>query len=119
MLNKVKVKTKYERLKNILRKMGSGVIAYSGGVDSTFLLKVAKDVLKEKVIAVTARSETYPVSEYKDAKRMAKAIGAQHIIIDTQELNNKKFSSNPVDRCYYCKGELFRKLIQIAKRYNI
>lgn len=99
--------------------MKSAVIAYSGGVDSTFLLKVAKDVLGDKVIAVSARSETYPVSEYKEAKRTAKAIGARHIIINTQELKNKRFSSNPSDRCYYCKGELFKKLKQIAKRYNI
>ena len=108
---------KLKKLKNILKKLKSVVIAYSGGVDSTFLVKMAIDTLGHtRVIAVTARSETYPYSEYKDAKRLAKRMGAKHITIHTKELRIKNFKSNPLNRCYYCKFELFKKLIEIKRR---
>jgi uncharacterized protein len=104
------------KLKQILERFGSVVIAFSGGVDSSFLLKVAKDILSGRnVLAVTAVSETYTSSELKQAKRFAKEIGVRHKIIVTNELKNKKFTRNPVDRCYYCKKELFGKLAEIAK----
>lgn len=108
---------KFSRLKKILGGMRSVVVAYSGGLDSTFLLKEAIDALGgENVIAVTARSETYPVSEYKESRRMARRLGAAHISIHTSELGIRGFKDNPVNRCYYCKRELFRKLDAIRKR---
>ena len=107
---------KISRLKNILKNLKSVVVAYSGGLDSTFLLKVAIDTLgKNNVLAVTARSETYPLSEYRDAVRMAKKIGAKHVTIRTSELGIKGFKDNPVNRCYYCKRELFKRLKSISK----
>ncbi|MCX5677624.1 MAG: ATP-dependent sacrificial sulfur transferase LarE [Candidatus Omnitrophica bacterium] len=107
---------KIEKLKKILKGMKSVVIAYSGGLDSTFLLKVALDSLgRQNVLAVTARSETYPEAEYKEAMRIVKKIGARHITIHTKELEIKNFKSNPVNRCYYCKKELFRKLDNLRK----
>lgn len=110
---------KLSKLKQILSKMDSAVIAYSGGVDSTFLSAVAKDVLGDKLIAVTGISQTYPKSELKDAKRFAKFLKIKHLIINTDELRNREFSDNPVNRCYFCKSELFSKLNEIAKKSNI
>lgn len=107
---------KQAKLKKILKTFKSVLIAYSGGVDSTFLLKVAADTLSpENVLAVTARSETYPARELKEAKQLARQIGARHKIINTSELEIKGFKNNPVDRCYYCKKELFSKLKKIAE----
>ena len=108
---------KMERLKEILKKMDRVVIAFSGGVDSSFLLKMAKDILQDgNVLAVTTVSETYTSSELKQAKRFAKKLGVRHKIIFTEELKNKNFTKNPIDRCYYCKKELFCKLNEIAKK---
>ncbi len=107
---------KIGRLKEILKKMGKVVVAFSGGVDSSFLLKMAKDTLQdENVLAVTAVSGTYTGSELKQAKRFAKNLGTRHKIIFTDELKNKNFTKNPIDRCYYCKKELFRNLDEIAR----
>jgi len=111
---------KIDRLKKILKDLGSVIIAYSGGRDSAFLLKIAIDTLgKSNVIAVTARSETYPYLEYKQAVALARAIGARHLTISTNELSLPKFKSNPVDRCYYCKKELFARLAKLRDRYKI
>jgi uncharacterized protein len=105
---------KLKTLRSNLEKLGSAAIAFSGGVDSTFLLSVAQEVLKDKVIAVTATSSTYPEREFKEAKKYAEKIGAKHIIIDSEELEIEGFSKNPVNRCYYCKKELFTKIQRVA-----
>ncbi len=105
------------KLDLLLADYGKVLIAYSGGVDSTFLLARAVKVLgKANVLAVTAVSETYPASEMAQARKMVKLIGARHKFIHTEELSNKNFSKNPVRRCFYCKDELFRKLSGLAKQ---
>ncbi|MEW6088780.1 MAG: ATP-dependent sacrificial sulfur transferase LarE [bacterium] len=113
------LKEKFERLKKNIKKMGAFILAYSGGADSAFLLKVGHDVLGRNILAVTAQSETYPARELKEAVKLAKAIEARHMVIKTKELNNKNFKSNPPDRCYFCKLELFAKLADIAGKENI
>lgn len=110
---------KLEKLKSIIRDTGGAVVAFSGGVDSTFLLKVAAEVLGDNVIAVTANSETYPKRELDEAKIFAKTQGIRHIVIETLELEIAGFADNPPDRCFYCKHELFSKLTDIAKNNSI
>ncbi|MCM8766191.1 MAG: ATP-dependent sacrificial sulfur transferase LarE [Candidatus Omnitrophica bacterium] len=107
---------KLQRLKEILKNLDSVIVAFSGGVDSTFLLKVASEVLgKNRVLAVTACSETYPEREYREAKRMARGLGIEHLTIFTEELKNSSFRANPTNRCFYCKDELFKKLQALAR----
>ena len=111
--------SKIERLKDILRKMGSVLVAYSGGADSTFLLRVAGDVLKDKVLAVTADSPTYQPQELEFSRRMARALGVRHKVIKTGELEDRRFAANPFNRCYFCKRELFLRLKIIAQKDKI
>ena len=110
---------KLDSLKDILKSMESVVIAYSGGVDSTFLSKVASDVLGDSTLAVTARSETYPRSEFEEAVELARKIGIKHETIMSEELDIPEFSANPTNRCYYCKKELFAKLKEIAQERGL
>jgi len=102
-----------------IEKMGSLAVAYSGGVDSTFLLKVAHDVLQDRAIAVTARSSTYPEREFKEAAEFTRRAGIKHIIIHSEELEIEGFTNNPPNRCYLCKYELFSKIKEVAQKYNI
>jgi pyridinium-3,5-biscarboxylic acid mononucleotide sulfurtransferase len=112
-------RNKLKRLKEYIESLGSVLLAYSGGVDSTFLLKVAFDVLGNKVLAVVASSEIHPSGELGNAKDSAQKLGARFKIIKTQELKNKLFRSNTKERCYYCKRELFVKLNKLAKKYGL
>jgi len=105
---------KLERLKALIGELGSVLVAYSGGVDSSLLLRVAVSVLGDRVQAVIANSPTYPPSELAEAVELAKLIGANPLVIDTEELSDSRFSENPPERCYYCKQELFKKLKAIA-----
>jgi uncharacterized protein len=110
---------KLDVLKNNIRQMESIAVAYSGGVDSTFLLKVAQDVLQENVIAVTARSSTYPEREFREAIDFAQKIGAKQVVIDSEELDIKGFSDNPVNRCYFCKQALFSEILDVARQHHV
>lgn len=110
---------KLKQLQQLLQNLKSCAIAFSGGVDSTFLIKVAYDVLGDNALAVTATSSTYPVRELEEAKQYAQKIGIPHIIIPSEELDILKFSDNLPDRCYYCKKELFQKILQIAKEHHL
>jgi uncharacterized protein len=95
--------------------MPRAVVAYSGGVDSAFLLRVAHDVLGERVVAVTARSASMPVEEADAARALAKAIGARQIEVESKELEDPDYAANPSNRCFYCKSELFRITARIAE----
>lgn len=103
-----------QKLKDILKQYTSAVIAFSGGVDSTFLARVAKDVLHCKVLLVTATSSTYPLFELEEAQGLAKQLGLEHRIITSEEIDIPGFADNPPDRCYYCKNELFTLIKHIA-----
>lgn len=105
---------KYNRLKTELKSMGSVLVAFSGGVDSSFLLKTAGDVLKGKVLAVTAKSSTFPEREIKKAIEIAQTLKIRHLIIESNEQKNPEYLKNDPDRCYYCKIGLFEDLKSIA-----
>ncbi len=114
------IRNKEKKLENLLKNMGRVVVAFSGGVDSSYLLSVARKVLgKKNVCAIVARSPTYTQFELKQAREVAKMLDVNLKIIDTYEMKDPNFYKNPVNRCYWCKRELFSKLKQIAKKENI
>jgi pyridinium-3,5-biscarboxylic acid mononucleotide sulfurtransferase len=115
----VEIENKLDNLKKHLKRLKSVAVAYSGGVDSTFLLKVAHEMLGDDVIAVTARSSTYPAREFREAADFVQKNGIRHVIITSEELDIEGFSDNPTNRCYYCKRELLSKISEVARSNNI
>jgi uncharacterized protein len=115
----MKIQDKLNVLKNNIRRMKSIAVAYSGGVDSTFLLKVTHDVLDENAVALTARSYIHTESEFLQAVEFAQKIGARQVVIDSDELEIEGFSDNSVNRCYFCKKALFSKIGEWARQHHI
>lgn len=111
--------SKLERLRALLSELPSALVAYSGGVDSTFLLRVAQDVLGERVTALTTVSPTTPAEDVAEAKRLAAEFGVRHLLIDANELEIAGYAENPTNRCYFCKDNLFTICAGEAERRAI
>jgi len=112
-------KQKHRNLETILLRMGSVLVAFSAGVDSAFLADAARRVLGDGALAVTGRSPSLPASELAEARRVAERIGIRLLEIDTRELADPRYAANAADRCFFCKEELFRRLVSIADREGI
>ena len=113
------LKTKREHLISILKGYGSLIVAYSGGVDSSFLLATAHEALRKNLVAITAKSPLHPVRENQEAKTFAQQLGVQHLFVKTREMSRSDFMSNTKRRCYLCKKYLFKDLLKIARDKNI
>lgn len=113
------IQTKYESLKNNLKHLGSLCVAFSGGVDSAFLLAVARNVLGDRCIAVTVNSSMNMRSEFEEAKEFAANLRVKHIVVDANEYSIKEFVENGKERCYYCKHAIFSKIKDVAEQNGI
>lgn len=110
------LKAKFEKLREVVNKTGGCVVAYSGGVDSSLVLSVAKEVLGDRCVAVIAESSIYPKRENNEAVKWVKSQKISYRIIHSEELDIPGFSTNPPDRCYHCKKELFKKMWEVARQ---
>lgn len=110
---------KYDILKQILTDMGSAAIAFSGGVDSTFLCRMAHDVLGDKMMAVTASSQSFPTRELESAKAFCESNGIKQVVLEHDELAIEGFKENPANRCYICKHGLFSHLLEVASNNEL
>ncbi|MDD5194756.1 MAG: ATP-dependent sacrificial sulfur transferase LarE [Candidatus Omnitrophica bacterium] len=115
---KKELEGKYKKLRTSLTGLGSAVLAFSGGLDSGLLAKVAFDCLGARLIAVTAQSPTYPPQDARHARKIAQGIGIKHLIIKTNEFKDKNFLKNSKKRCYFCKRELFSKMQHLRRKYR-
>lgn len=113
------LREKYNKLKERLMELGNVAVAFSGGVDSTFLLYVAKDVLGDKVMGITLKASMYPERETQGTSQLASDIGVKHIFLNANEWEIQGLINNESDRCYHCKRAIFTKVRQIAKKNNI
>jgi uncharacterized protein len=118
-MKKNSIAEKYDKLKQAVKEKNKVLIAFSGGVDSSVVAKVAHDILGMNAVAVTISSETLPKKELEDAKKIASEIGIRHKIVYSSALKNKNFMKNPRDRCYLCKKDEIETLRTIAKDENI
>jgi pyridinium-3,5-biscarboxylic acid mononucleotide sulfurtransferase len=113
---KISMEDKIDKLQDLLGGYKRVIIAFSGGVDSTFLARIAKDVYGDDLLLITATSSTYPFYELEEAKSLAVMLGIKHRIIVSEEIDIPGYADNPPDRCYYCKSELFGKIKCIASK---
>ena len=114
------LQSKYQALQRMIADAGPAVVAFSGGVDSTLLLRVARDVLgPDRVLAATATSPSFPAHERNEAAELAQSLGVRHAVLATDEMNNSQFVSNSPQRCYFCKQELFTRLRTLAEQAGL
>ncbi len=116
---KTSTQEKYNDLQRVIEGFGSVVVAYSAGVDSTLVLRVAHDILGARVLAATGLSDTYPEEEMAEARALSAEIGVEHVMMRTEELTDPRYAMNSHQRCFFCKNELYTKLRELADERGI